>query len=106
MKSLRLRNIAGQVKLKGKKEKVLSCKCCVLVDFRHDERCKELDDEIKDFDMVKLKPLDRVVLKEKSEDVIDIVIYSHMVSKTMFLAVNEDTDEIGEYELTDIEEIL
>jgi hypothetical protein len=34
MKSLHLRNIAGQVNLKGKKYLRLTCRCCVVIDLR------------------------------------------------------------------------
>ena len=37
---------AGQHKLKGKKEKLLSCRCCVILDLREEERIKEIKKEI------------------------------------------------------------
>ncbi len=48
MKSLHLRNIAGNINLKGKKYKLLSCKCCVVQDFRYREKVKEAKKEIRD----------------------------------------------------------
>lgn len=35
MKSLSIRNIAGQVKMKGKIQKSLSCGCCELINLKH-----------------------------------------------------------------------
>lgn len=48
MKSLHLRNIAGNVNLKGKKYKLLSCKCCMVQDFRDREQTKQAKKEMKD----------------------------------------------------------
>ncbi len=48
MKSLHLRNIAGNINLKGKKYKLLSCKCCVVQDFRYREKVKQAKKEIRD----------------------------------------------------------
>ena len=47
MKSLHLRNIAGNTNLKGKKYKLLGCKCCAVQDFRDRERTKEAKKEIR-----------------------------------------------------------
>lgn len=38
---------AGSFNLKGKKYKLLSCKCCVAQDFRDRERTKEAKKEIR-----------------------------------------------------------
>jgi hypothetical protein len=49
VKSVPIRNFAGQAKLKGKKSKTLSCNCCTVVNFKNEieeGRCKR---EIKDF---------------------------------------------------------
>jgi hypothetical protein len=40
---------AGNFNLKGKKYKLLSCKCCVVQDFRSKERTKEAKKEIGDY---------------------------------------------------------
>lgn len=37
---------AGRFNLKGKKYKLLSCKCCVVRDFRDREKNKEIKKEI------------------------------------------------------------
>jgi hypothetical protein len=37
---------AGRFNLKGKKYKLLSCKCCVVQDFRYRERIKEAKKEM------------------------------------------------------------
>jgi len=49
MKSLHIRNVAGQVNLKGKKYKLLSCKCCVIQNFRDKERNKEAKKEMGEY---------------------------------------------------------
>jgi hypothetical protein len=46
MKSLRLRGVAGNVKLRGKREKQLSCGCCTVQDFRWGERVREAMREV------------------------------------------------------------
>lgn len=56
MKSMRLGGVAGNVKLKGKLERLLSCKCCVLVNLKRGELIKQQKREIFDF------------LRGKSED--------------------------------------
>lgn len=48
MKSVPIRNFAGQAKLRGKKGKLLSCGCCFVQDFRWDERIKQAVKEIRD----------------------------------------------------------
>lgn len=47
MRSLSIRNYAGNTNLKGKKYKLLSCGCCVIQDFRDKEKEKEAKKEIK-----------------------------------------------------------
>ena len=51
-KSVPIRNFAGQAKLRGKKEKLLSCGCCVVVNFKdlvEEARCnKEIEQFKKD----------------------------------------------------------
>ena len=47
MRSSHIRNYAGNTNLKGKKYKLLSCKCCVIQDFRDKERTKEAKKEMK-----------------------------------------------------------
>ncbi len=49
MKSLHIGNVAGQVNLKGKKYKLLSCKCCVIQDLRGKERIKEAKKEMGEY---------------------------------------------------------
>lgn len=39
---------AGNANLKGKKYKLLSCKCCVIQDFRDRDRNKQAKKEIRD----------------------------------------------------------
>lgn len=48
MKSLHRGNIAGNAKLRGKKTRMLSCKCCTVENFKQECREKELEKEIKD----------------------------------------------------------
>jgi|694.fasta_scaffold00075_105 hypothetical protein len=48
MKSLHIGNVAGQTNLKGKKYKLLSCKCCVVRDLRDKERTKEAKKDLND----------------------------------------------------------
>ena len=38
---------AGQYKLKGRKEKLLSCKCCIVQDKREEEIRKEIRKELR-----------------------------------------------------------
>lgn len=40
---------AGNINMKGKKERLMSCRCCVCIDFREDELKKEHMKEIKDW---------------------------------------------------------
>jgi hypothetical protein len=49
MKSLHIRNVAGQFDLKGKKYKLLSCKCCVLQNFKERERYREAKKEMREY---------------------------------------------------------
>lgn len=49
MKSLHLRGIAGNCKLRGKKIKLLTCKCCEVQNFTEEERIKEAKKEIQRF---------------------------------------------------------
>ena len=46
MKSIHHGTAAANSKLRGKREKVLSCGCCVLQNFTERERIKEADAEI------------------------------------------------------------
>ena len=39
---------AGRINMKGKKEKVLSCGCCIVYDFRDDYKKKLDEKEIRD----------------------------------------------------------
>ena len=47
MKSLSSHAKAGQHNLKGKKRKLLSCKCCVLQDLRDKEETKVVKRELR-----------------------------------------------------------
>jgi hypothetical protein len=38
--------LAGNVKCRGKKTKLLSCSCCMMIDFRWDYRFKQAAKEI------------------------------------------------------------
>ncbi len=49
MKSLHIRNVAGQIDLKGKKYKLLSCKCCVLQNLKDKEQSKEAKKEMREY---------------------------------------------------------
>jgi hypothetical protein len=49
MKSLHIGNVAGQIDLKGKKYKLLSCKCCVLQNFKVRERNREAKKEMREY---------------------------------------------------------
>jgi hypothetical protein len=40
---------AGDIKMNGKKTKDLSCRCCVLFNFKWSKRIKEAQKEISDF---------------------------------------------------------
>jgi hypothetical protein len=40
---------AGNVNMKGKKRKVMNCRCCVCMDFRDRELAKEHKKEIKEY---------------------------------------------------------
>jgi hypothetical protein len=42
---------AGDVNLRGKKHKTMSCGCCECIDYREQERVRELEKEIKDYDI-------------------------------------------------------
>lgn len=46
MKSVSIRNFAGQANLRGKLSKRLSCGCCEVIDFRWEQRLKEAANEI------------------------------------------------------------
>ena len=41
------RGVAGQIKMRGKKEKHLSCKCCTMLDLRQHVHDKEISKEMK-----------------------------------------------------------
>jgi hypothetical protein len=47
MKSIYHGTAAANAKLKGKKYKLLSCKCCALFNLKWEERVKEANKEIK-----------------------------------------------------------
>jgi len=49
MKSLNRQNIAGNAKLRGKKFRLLSCRCCSVENFKHEERVHEKLNEIKEY---------------------------------------------------------
>lgn len=49
MKSLHIGNVAGQIDLKGKKYKLLSCKCCVLQNLKDKEHSKEAKKEMREY---------------------------------------------------------
>ncbi len=49
MKSLYRDGAAGNAKLRGKRWKLLSCRCCVVRDFRLGERIKQSKKEVEDF---------------------------------------------------------
>ena len=38
---------AGNVKMRGKKTRLMSCKCCMMMDFREECRKKEAEEEIR-----------------------------------------------------------
>lgn len=48
---------AGQFKLKGRKEKLLSCKCCVVLNLREQEYDKESSKEVKEYTYEPDKPI-------------------------------------------------
>lgn len=43
---------AGNVNMKGKKYRVMRCRCCYCIDYREDELKKEHMKEMKDYDEV------------------------------------------------------
>lgn len=49
MKSIYHGTAAANCKLRGKKIRILSCRCCVLIDIRDGVREKEKNKEISDF---------------------------------------------------------
>jgi hypothetical protein len=49
MRSIGTHCKAGNVNLKGKKYKLLSCKCCVIQNLRGKERTKEAKKEIGEY---------------------------------------------------------
>jgi hypothetical protein len=49
MKSIHHGTAAANSKLRGKRSKLLTCKCCSLYNFKHDERVKEAKNLIKEF---------------------------------------------------------
>jgi hypothetical protein len=49
VKSLRIRGVAGNVKLRGKMTKLLHCRCCEMINFKQQERWKEAKQEVKNF---------------------------------------------------------
>lgn len=49
MKSIHRQGIGGNVKMRGKLTKILSCKCCDMVNFKPQERVKEAKKEIKEY---------------------------------------------------------
>ena len=46
MRSMSIRGVAGNAKLRGKKSHALSCGCCDLYDFRWEQRWKDAANEI------------------------------------------------------------
>lgn len=50
MKSNSIRGVAGNVKCRGKIEKMLSCGCCNMKNFKWTERVKEAIKQIKNYD--------------------------------------------------------
>ena len=49
MKSIRHGTAGANAKLKGKLTQLLSCKCCMLINFKHTERVKEAKKQIKEY---------------------------------------------------------
>lgn len=49
MRSLSIRGVAGNAKLRGKKVKLCRCGCCVITNFKNEEVKKEKLNEIKGF---------------------------------------------------------
>jgi hypothetical protein len=68
VKSLSIRNVAGQHKLRGKKTKNLSCGCCTITNFKEDCINKELDTWANEFKnrQITLDPDIEAKLKEKN----------------------------------------
>ena len=53
MKSLSRQGIAGNIKLNGKKSRVLSCKCCDVFNFKEDYSNSLAEKEIKEYEEIK-----------------------------------------------------
>ena len=49
MKSIRHGTAGANAKLRGKLTHLLSCKCCMLFNPKHEERVKEANREIKEY---------------------------------------------------------
>lgn len=47
MRSLHIRGVAGNAKLRGKHELLLACGCCVVRDLRPKERSREIARQLK-----------------------------------------------------------
>lgn len=54
MRSLYLRGVAGNAKLRGKRIKLMSCGCCVVQDFRLSERVKQSKREVQSYEKEKI----------------------------------------------------
>ncbi len=49
MKSIHHGKAAANSKLRGRKTTMLTCRCCMLINFKHEERVKEAKNQIKEF---------------------------------------------------------
>ena len=47
MKSIHHGKAGANAKLKGRKTALLSCRCCMLINFRYDERVKQAKNDIR-----------------------------------------------------------
>jgi hypothetical protein len=47
MKSIHHSKAGANAKLKGRKTAQLTCRCCMLINFKHEERVKEAKTEIR-----------------------------------------------------------
>jgi hypothetical protein len=53
MKSPVQRGVPGNVKMRGRKTRLMSCLCCEMIDFRWDQRIKQANKEIRDETQIK-----------------------------------------------------
>lgn len=74
---------AGQFKLRGKKTRMLTCKCCTIEDFRDDYMDKQAEKEISELDEESIKFYGRPLTGK----------YKHFCIEFDFLPIDEHCEE-------------